>query len=358
MNVEERARKIESYGRAYEQLVEAVDWFPREMWGFRPSPDQWTIHEIIIHITDSEANSYARCRRLIAEPGESVMAYDEMQWARALDYPAQSTEDAVELFKWLRRTSYNLIKNQPEAVWANTIYHPESGTMTMDDWLDVYERHVREHVAQMYGVYHQWLAPRFYPDGAVVPAELRTDEFVLRPLRATDVDLDYDAVMSSREMLRRWGGGSWPTDDFTLAGNLADLEEHESEHEQRVAFTFTVMNPDGSECLGCMYLTPFRGMRRWMPDGEAVSDEADDFTAVCRFWARQSRLADGLDGRLFAALRKWFAEEWEFKQIYFRANGNDTRQRDLFVNAGLDLAYDFAIPGRNGRYLIFEENDE
>jgi RimJ/RimL family protein N-acetyltransferase len=352
MNVEARAAKIESYGAAYEELKKAVDWFPREMWHFRPSPEQWTIHEIIVHITDSEANSYARCRRLIAEPGESVMAYDEMQWAKALDYEGQSTEDAVELFKWLRRTSYNLVKNQPASVWANTVYHPENGTMTMDDWLDTYERHVREHVEQMFGVYHQWLAPRFYPLDMAVPAELRTEEFVLRPLRATDVELDYDAVMSSREMLRRWGGGSWPSDDFTLAGNLSDLEGHESEHEQRVAFTFTVMNPDETECLGCMYLTPFRELISWM--GEKAPVEVDDFTAVCRFWARQSRVGDGLDGRLFDAIQQWFEDEWHFGKVYFRANSNDSRQTALLAESGLDLAYEFDIPGRNGRYLLYQ----
>ncbi len=30
------------------------------------------------------------------------------------------------------------------------------------------------------------------------PAELRTDEFLLRPIRASDAKLDYDAVMESR----------------------------------------------------------------------------------------------------------------------------------------------------------------
>jgi RimJ/RimL family protein N-acetyltransferase len=354
MNTEERTAKIESYGAAYEELVEAIGWFPKEMWAFRPSAEAWTIHEIIVHITDSEANSYARCRRLIAEPGESVMAYDEMQWARALDYSAQSTADALELFKWLRRTSYNLIKDQPESVWANTVYHPENGVMTMDDWLDTYERHVREHVAQMLGVYHQWLAPRFYPAGTAVPPELRTDEFVLRPLRATDVELDYAAVMDSREMLRRWGGGSWPSDDFTLAGNLADLEGHESEHESGVAFTYTVMNPAETECLGCVYITPFRETQRWLPETDrAESEQEDDFTAVCRFWARASRLEDGLDGRLLAALQKWFGDDWAFERLFFRANSNEARQLALLEEAGLAVVYDFEIAGRNGRYVIY-----
>lgn len=157
MKHEDRLRKIESYGDAHGLLVEALKQFPREMWQFRPAPDRWTIHETIVHIADSEANSFIRCRRLIAEPGSNVIAYDENTWARALGYHDQSTEDAVELFRWLRHASYNLIKHLPESTWANTVYHPENGTMTMDDWLDVYERHVREHVEQMQAVYEEWV---------------------------------------------------------------------------------------------------------------------------------------------------------------------------------------------------------
>ena len=152
-----RQRQLEKYAHAYDELRAALQRFPREMWQYRGGPDGWTIHEIILHITDSEANSFARCRRLIAEPGRTVMAYDEMAWARALDYHSQSTEDAVELFRWLRGNSYKLVANQPASVWAHTIEHPENGTMTMDDWLDTYARHVTDHVAQMDAVYADWL---------------------------------------------------------------------------------------------------------------------------------------------------------------------------------------------------------
>jgi hypothetical protein len=43
----------------------------------------------------------------------------------------------------------------------------------------------------------------FYPQGSQVPTELKTAEFLLRPLRTTDVALDYAAVMDSRAMLHR-----------------------------------------------------------------------------------------------------------------------------------------------------------
>ncbi|MEP7359610.1 MAG: DinB family protein, partial [Anaerolineales bacterium] len=135
LSLETRAQKIASYGAAHAVLAAALERFPTEMWHYRPAPDRWTIHEIIIHITDSEANSYVRCRRLLAEPGSTVLGYDEWQWAKALDYHAHSPADALELFKWLRRLSYTLIKDQPDSVWANTVTHTESGPMTLDDWL-------------------------------------------------------------------------------------------------------------------------------------------------------------------------------------------------------------------------------
>jgi hypothetical protein len=156
MTSEERNHKIESYGAAYQRLIAALERFPREMWQFRPSPDRWTIHEIIIHIADSEANSYIRCRRFIAEPGSTVLGYDETKWARDLRYHEQSTDDALELFKWLRHTSYTLIKDLPESAWSNTVNHAENGIMTMSDWLDIYERHIPEHVEQMQSVHEYW----------------------------------------------------------------------------------------------------------------------------------------------------------------------------------------------------------
>jgi hypothetical protein len=136
--------------------VAALRDFPAEMWTYRPGPEEWTIHEIVVHIADSEANSYVRCRRLIAEPGSEVLGYDEMGWATRLDYHAQDPQVALELFRQLRGSTYVLIRDLPDEVWANAVYHSESGRMTFDDWLHTYERHVPEHIAQMRAIYETW----------------------------------------------------------------------------------------------------------------------------------------------------------------------------------------------------------
>ena len=156
----DRAAKIERYGEAYDMLVAALARYPSEMWQYTAPEEGWSIHEIVVHITDSEANSFIRCRRLIAEPGESVMAYDENGWAKALHYTEQSPEDALQLFRWLRHNTYRLIKTLPESTWQHTVYHPENGTMSLDDWLDVYASHVPDHIAQMDRIHASWQANR------------------------------------------------------------------------------------------------------------------------------------------------------------------------------------------------------
>ena len=43
----------------------------------------WSARQVIHHIADSEAQSYARLRRLLAEPaGSCIQGYDEAAWAR------------------------------------------------------------------------------------------------------------------------------------------------------------------------------------------------------------------------------------------------------------------------------------
>ncbi len=156
MDSELRTNIIENYGKAFLNIQTALKNFPVEMWKFKPAPIRWSIHEIIIHFADSEANSYHRCRRFIAEPGSKIFAYDQDKWSDNLDYHSQSAEDALELFRLLRKMTYDLIKDLPEEAWSLTIEHEHLGTITMDTWLEIYEEHITGHIRQMEKVFEEW----------------------------------------------------------------------------------------------------------------------------------------------------------------------------------------------------------
>lgn len=65
--------KWTAYSRGPEGLDGRLKAVPEGLWAFRPGPGKWTVHEIVLHLADSEAQSYLRFRTAIAEPGNLVM---------------------------------------------------------------------------------------------------------------------------------------------------------------------------------------------------------------------------------------------------------------------------------------------
>jgi hypothetical protein len=150
VNKEERDRKIEEYGRGYELLTAALAEIPHEAWDFNPSPEDWSVHEIIVHMADSESMAALRGRKLIVEPGSRLMGYEEAKWADALDYAHQDVECALDIIRLARVTTYRLLKDLPQEVFTHSVIHPERGGLyTFDRWLDIYAAHIPDHVAQM-----------------------------------------------------------------------------------------------------------------------------------------------------------------------------------------------------------------
>lgn len=156
--MDDRQQLLEAYGNAYHEIANLLSQYPRAMWSFKGAPDGWSIHELLVHLGDAEAVGYVRCRRIIAEPGKAVFAYNEEDWAHNLNYMAQSPETAFELFRLLRDLTYRLLKSVPESAWANTLDHPENGIMTLDDWLKSYVNHSKNHTTQMQDVFAAWQA--------------------------------------------------------------------------------------------------------------------------------------------------------------------------------------------------------
>jgi RimJ/RimL family protein N-acetyltransferase len=191
----------------------------------------------------------------------------------------------------------------------------------------------------------------FYSAGVRPPDQLVADDFLLRPLRTVDVDLDYDAVMENPAALRLSSGGAWPADDFTLEENLIDLAEHENEHNQGVAFTYTMVNRDQNECLGCVYVNQLTTTYRLVEMVKPVTIDARH--AIVRYWVRQSRVKDDLDWGLLHALIGWFSDEWRLSTAYFRAHEDDERQRFLMAEAALPHSLTLELQGRRGRFLAF-----
>ncbi|HKI53201.1 MAG TPA: DinB family protein [Anaerolineales bacterium] len=157
MNAAERNEKIELYGHGFNMLVAVLKDIPREMWQFKPAPTEWSIHEVIIHLADSETNAALRARMLIVEPGGTLMGYDQDAWANTLNYHEQDLQDALEILHFARKTTYELLKKQPDEVFEHIAIHPEyKEPYTFDNWLDIYSAHIPGHIEQIMNNYKIW----------------------------------------------------------------------------------------------------------------------------------------------------------------------------------------------------------
>jgi hypothetical protein len=157
MDKHKREQLIEEYGRGYDNLMACLDEIPQEMRQFKSEPKEWSVHEILVHLADSETNSALRARLLISQPGKTVMAYDQDLWAIDQDYHSQSWQDALTGLKWARTTTYALVKKQPEEVWSHAVVHPEFDTpYTLERWLEIYAAHVPGHIEQIKNNYKIW----------------------------------------------------------------------------------------------------------------------------------------------------------------------------------------------------------
>ena len=157
MNQTERNDKIELYGKGFNLLVEMLKDIPREVWKFKPSESEWSIHEVIIHLADSETNAALRARKLIVEPGGTLMGYDQESWAQVLNYHEHDLQDALDLVRLARKTTYDLLKKQPEEVFDHIVIHPEyTEPYTFDNWLNIYSAHIPGHIEQIMNNYKLW----------------------------------------------------------------------------------------------------------------------------------------------------------------------------------------------------------
>ena len=117
----------------------------------RTDTEGWTPRQVIHHVADSEAQSYARLRRLIAEPGTTIQGYDEGRWAEneILGYSYHSVESSIEVFKAVRQSSFELILRMDEGLLENQGIHTESGDYSVLDWMNSYINHPIDHANQI-----------------------------------------------------------------------------------------------------------------------------------------------------------------------------------------------------------------
>ena len=114
----------------------------------RPAPNEWSAREVVHHLADSEATSYIRVRKLLAEDDPVIYGYDEAEFARRLHYD-RPIAASLAVLKSVRASTTELLHSLDEDDWARSGTHTESGPYSVETWLAIYAAHAHEHAAQI-----------------------------------------------------------------------------------------------------------------------------------------------------------------------------------------------------------------
>ena len=135
------------------RMRQAVAGLTEEECRARPrGPTKWSIHEIVIHTADSEMQGTFRIRKLWSEPSSMLPVYDQDAWVRKVDYQgedAAARERALTLLALFREQSLSLFRRATAEDWEKSGTHPDYGTVTLRNLLELYADHVERHVEQI-----------------------------------------------------------------------------------------------------------------------------------------------------------------------------------------------------------------
>jgi uncharacterized damage-inducible protein DinB len=152
---------LESVGRALTPeeraaLIDAIEAHPANMRAAVAGLDDsqldtpyrdggWTVRQVVHHVVDSHVNSYIRFKLAVTEDQPRITTYMQEAWANlpdGRDAPVESSLAILDVFhaRWV-----SFLKALPDDAFARTLHHPDMGSITVDELLEVYGWHCPHH---------------------------------------------------------------------------------------------------------------------------------------------------------------------------------------------------------------------
>jgi uncharacterized damage-inducible protein DinB len=109
----------------------------------------WTVRQVVHHLPDSHLNAYTRFKLGLTEAEPTIKPYDENRWAMLEDGRQSDPEVSLTLLDALHKRWVICLRSVRPGDFARTLRHPEIGTLSLDDMLQLYEWHGRHHVSHI-----------------------------------------------------------------------------------------------------------------------------------------------------------------------------------------------------------------
>ncbi len=139
--------RLEASGQDYMWLVNRLE--ETEMFT-PPAPGEWTIHQLVAHMRDTEEQVFLlRTERILREVHPAVLNFDQDVWNREHYLASEPLRKINSEFRAARRKVVRLLRQATKKDWDNWALHPEYGRISLDWLLEHNYHHTLEHTAQI-----------------------------------------------------------------------------------------------------------------------------------------------------------------------------------------------------------------
>jgi hypothetical protein len=131
------------------ELQRLVEGVPSAKLTARPTPDKWSVAEVLAHLSEAEISAFWRYRQIIEHDGCALAPYGQDLWAALGKYGTRDPRQSLEMFRLLRETNLRMFDGLTDEQWKRKGVHAERGPMTVRDLALQLAGHDVNHLAQI-----------------------------------------------------------------------------------------------------------------------------------------------------------------------------------------------------------------
>ena len=155
----------ERLGRGSTLVIVLYDHLPEGLLRWKPTPDRWSLLEIVNHLADEEVFDFrARIESTLRNPAEVWPPIAPQDWVAEKKYNERDPAESLDRFLEERERSLEWLRTQRSAAWSNTYVHPKVGPLSAHMLLANWIAHDFLHARQMLRLHHEQVAKLAAPE--------------------------------------------------------------------------------------------------------------------------------------------------------------------------------------------------
>ena len=115
----------------------------------QPIDGGWSARQILQHLMETEILFSSRMRVAIADPGGAILPFDPDRYEASIPNDQVPDDLLLDALAALRSVNLSILRALPDDAWERSVQHPEAGSQTLDQIVQMFGNHVTDHLDDM-----------------------------------------------------------------------------------------------------------------------------------------------------------------------------------------------------------------